>query len=97
MRIPRSILIKNKLWKIRQKTNLTDDYGNLVYGLCCYESKTLWIERAVGKKLKSQILLHEVLHGCFFELKAKLSFKEDERITQGLEEILLKSFRITPR
>ena len=85
MRLPKHINVLGKKWKVSYKWNLTDE-GIKCLGLCCHESRTIFIDRTSTKAERPQIFLHELLHAILFE--AKLT--DADSFSTEVEEIMVE-------
>jgi len=94
--IPRQRYICGNLWKIRQKKGLIYK-EKPVFGLCDPIERLILIESTLSKKYKEQCLFHEICHAVLFEMEAKLSFSENERVVESLEIQLFNLFKIVPK
>lgn len=97
MKLPKKKKIKGRVWKIREVFEPIDDDGQVCWGVCDYDNRIIYIKKTLAKDQKLATYLHEVLHASFHELGLDMTPKKDEEIVQGLEDIILRLFRIVPR
>ena len=97
MKIPRFRKLKLSTWRYKEIVNLKDDHGNKCFGLCDFESKTIYIEKRQGRKQKQDSYLHENLHAIFCEIEVGLSFDREEEVVSELCAILQHLFCIKAR
>lgn len=88
--------IKGEKWKIRQKFSLKDEKGDLCFGLCDYNSKTIYLEQDQSRGEMLDTLVHETLHAIIHELEMDLG-PLDEPLVRGITKELLRNFTIKPK
>ena len=96
MRIPKSILVHGKEWCVKYGQNLKHE-GHDAYGLCEYESRTIWICRDVDKSERPLIFLHEIFHAILYEVGVhETSINDDieEIIVGNLSEYVMENFTL---
>lgn len=96
MRVPKSILIKGKRWKVNYKWNLRDDDNHPCDGLCEYKIRTIWIDRALPKAERPQTFLHEIIHALIYELHLNTSLPSEveEVLAEGISQYLFEIFNM---
>lgn len=94
MRIPKSILVKGKRWKVAYKWNLKDDHENPCDGVCDTTNRTIFLDRALPKTERPQTFLHELIHAVVYELHLNTSFPDEveEVLAEGLSQYFLEIF-----
>jgi len=91
-RLPESIKIKGKKYKLKHVKNLKDDDGKPCMGLHDHENKVISIDKLVIGSEKRQTLLHEFFHAYLYEcniregLDSQLEEVIVEALSQGIEE-----------
>jgi len=96
VRIPKTIDVKGKLWKVEYKWNLSDE-GTLCDGLCDDTLRTIFINRATPKEQRAGIFMHELLHALYYELNLQeATFSEDveEILVENTVQFLLDKFSL---
>ena len=86
MRIPKQINVLGKKWLIKYKWNLSDEEIKCD-GLCCYRSRTIFIDRSLPKVDRPQTFLHELLHAIIYEAK----LHNADSFTVEVEEIMVET------
>lgn len=96
MRIPKTILVKGKRWKIFYKWNLMDDDGCKCDGLCEYKARVIWLDRSLLKSEKVQTFLHELVHALIYELHLNTSLpgEVEEVLAEGISQYFLEIFNM---
>lgn len=101
MKLPKSILIKGKEWKIEYKWGLRSG-SDLVDGLCDPNIRTIFIRRELLVCEKPAVFFHELVHAVLFE--AHLSYNDgwvdgliEEVICDSVSSALLENFKIRKR
>lgn len=95
--IPRKRIVQGKEWKIKQKIDLTYDDGTPILGMCDMNTRTIWIKKNMPESSKLSVLCHELTHSVFYELEVKLSFNEEERVVEAVENMLFENFNLKVR
>lgn len=94
MNIPKKIYIENHLWRVKKRRNLK--YNNTkCYGLCDYETRTLFIDSSLNGFLLKEALVHEITHALMHELKLRISYNTDEKICDSVGRTIAKLFNLT--
>jgi hypothetical protein len=93
MKIPRQIIIKGEKWKIRRKTGLKHE-KKVVWGLCDYDTRVIWLERNLSPDQLMQTWLHEFNHACIMELHVELEDDLNEVLSDGLAYIYATTFKM---
>lgn len=84
-------MINDKTWVIVYKWNLRYE-GQKLDGLCCHETKTIFIDRSLNKADKDLTFIHELIHAIINEQnikRSKLSRDVEEKIVVALSEYLI--------
>jgi hypothetical protein len=99
MTIPKTLQVYGKRWQIKTKkfpAPIDDEPGT--EGLCCKESRVIYIERTLSGEEKLNTFLHEIIHAINYELKlgqTSLSSDVEEVICQGIADFFCENFRLT--
>lgn len=68
-----------------------------VLGLTLPDTAEMWISRTIRGRLREEVVLHELLHACFTELRDRgehlLGFNHEERVVEALSPMLLEVLR----
>jgi Zn-dependent peptidase ImmA (M78 family) len=86
MRIPKSILIGNRKWKIRLSKTLIATLD--CYGVCYKDDRIIHIDSSQSKSEMEKTLVHELLHAIWPNRACKM--KLEEKLIGKLEEPLYK-------
>lgn len=87
MNIKKTYMIKGKPWKIEYKWGLKSD-GEMVDGLCEYDTRTIWLRREISRYDKIIAFLHEWGHAICHE--AHLG--EDGGVGGFAEEVVVAAY-----
>lgn len=96
MKIPTSIKIKGKRWKITHKWNLKDE-GIKCDGLCSYDERIIYLDRSLLKEDKVPTLLHEIYHALIYEIglhQTSLSLDVEEMLVENISMFMIDTFNI---
>ncbi len=85
MKIPQTIQIKGKSWKILRRWGLSLD-GKKAWGLCDASNRTIILEQGLTRDEIFPVLLHEINHAIFHELHI-------QTVELGVEEIVVEGFK----
>lgn len=99
MKIPKTIQVVNKEWRVEYKWNLRYD-GHKCDGLCCHETRTIFIDRSLSKQEKEETFLHEYLHAIIAELGIKrksLPIVLEELLVESLSQEIYEKFKLRLR
>jgi len=96
LKIPASIRIKNKVWKICRKWILKDDSGEQVDGLCDPATRTIWLAHGLNKIDLEDTFFHEYLHGIMYEYgyHNTLSLDMQENIAHNVNREIREVFAL---
>lgn len=86
MKLPKTIQVRGRPWKVLEKDVVLDEKGNVVAGACATGNNIREIEiekESVGIG-KLEIFLHEYFHGVWYETGL-----DDEEIPRWVEHIFL--------
>lgn len=93
----KKIKIKDKIWKVKHRSNLKDDDGGDVYGICVFEDREIFIRKGLSPEMHRLTLLHEFLHASLYELHICIDRDLEETIVDGLATVLLDTFDVTKK
>lgn len=96
MRIPKTILVSGHEWTVEYKWNLRYD-NQKCDGLCCHETRTIYLDRSLTKQNKITTFLHEYIHAVIAELNIKrksLPMELEELIVEALSQELVGAFKL---
>lgn len=96
MRIPKHIMIKGEKWVTKYKWNLKNDKGDLLDGMCCLDTRTIFLDRSLPKEERPQVYLHEIIHALLYELHMHLIVNDDtnELLSENLSQFIMKHFSL---
>lgn len=84
MKVPKTIKLAGKVVVIKYK-KLSD-----CYGYCDFEKNTIFLARGLNKQLKSQTLVHEVVHFINCILEKNTEVHDAEKYVGPLSELLFQ-------
>lgn len=80
---------------VRSKQKLRDNEihsdSTMLYGLTVHDRQKIYVDETVGKDIRQDTELHELLHCCFFA--AGITTANEEEIVRPLATILLDTMR----
>lgn len=97
MKLPKKKKINGKVWRITQVEQPVGEDGEIAWGVCDYNTRTIFIKSRLAKEDKLATYLHEILHASFHEIGLELGYHKDEKTVQQLESIISKLFKLTPK
>jgi len=95
MKMPESIKIGWRKYKITEDEKKCNKRGQDVYAEIIYEENSIYVYEKLDNANKKVSLLHEILHGIGYMIGNK-SFREDEEIITSLSENLYHVFKDNP-
>lgn len=87
MRLPRSVTIEGKRWRVVRKPL----FRRGLVGLCVHRKREIWICTAVPRSELREVFLHEVMHACLPEPFARRT--EEAMVTR----LAARLVRVLPR
>lgn len=90
----KKIKIGYRDYKIKEKNNLIVD-GEECYGMIETDKEIITLNKRLDKKLKTETLIHEVVHGISEMYEADLTEDQVNRISKGLY-IVLRDNKLIP-
>lgn len=97
MKLPKKKKIEGKIWRISQVEQPVNDDGEICWGVCDYNTRTIFIKARLAKEEKLKTYLHEILHAALHEIGLELGYSRDEITVQKLENIICRLFRLQPK
>lgn len=94
MKIPRSILVLGDKYKIKEKKKVFLN-GNQVAGLCCFYSKTIYVDSTLPKDEKFRVFLHELAHAAYAAIGCDqvLNSNENEIMAQSIATFIHQTIK----
>jgi len=91
----KSIIIKNKKWKIRLKSRIVFE-GYECNGLCTFKKRTIDIKKGLTDSKYTSVLIHELVHAIIFEygLDDAMEISLEEVLCDAIESEFMKLFDI---
>lgn len=89
MKIPKTIDIYGKPFKIKFQEDLTDEFGTPCDGII--DKETIYINTYLKEKDKKEVLIQSILHELFHGVIRRLGLKQ-ANFSDDLEEIICDSF-----
>lgn len=86
-RLPRTLMLAGKRWRVRIVRDLVNDDGEDVEGLCFKERRVIMIDADQTPVERASTLVHEVIHALFPE--GVVGYRTEERIVAALEAPIL--------
>lgn len=92
MKIPSSINVLGKKWKVKRLKTCHDSDGKIVDGTACFKDKTITLTKDAPNEI--EIFIHEWLHAIWFEsgiedeLPDKLKFLEHWAIIPAARDMV---------
>ena len=94
VKIPKSVKIKDQVWKIKFVSKLQDDSGDDCLGLCDFSERVILMLKGQSKSAEAQTFMHEIIHASFYELHVVIPEEIEEVLCDGLGYILTNSFSV---
>lgn len=92
MKIRQEYTIKGQSWKVKRKSKLIHN-GSECYGLCEYESRTIYLERGLKGKKLIETFLHEYIHAVLYEMHLDVGEVIEEAVANGISIAITDLFR----
>lgn len=87
MRLPKSIRIFGKKFRINVQNNLKDDEGNQVLGLFDPSRSVIHLDKDQDRKEMMHTLIHELCHAVCWRVSIRQS-----NLSEELEELIVDTF-----
>lgn len=94
LNIPENVKIGWRNYTVAQGEHRAGDNGGDLYGQIEYEKRQIFLYEKIDTDEKSVTLLHEMLHGIFFNMGNAL--REDENFVTALAENLYQVIKENP-
>lgn len=96
MKIPKKLLIGDRLYRIKNKLMFVNLFDSDISGNINYNTNIMKIKKVKDNKTEEDIFFHEVTHGILKELEFNhpkiVKFRNDEEFVQEMGLILRKIF-----
>lgn len=89
MKIPRSVIISGKKWKIVLKKELRNDGTETIMGLCDSGTRTIYLDSSLEKNDLALTFWHEFTHAVLSE--AHISSNSSAGLAEIVEEVICES------
>jgi len=94
MKLPKTIVIKGKTWRVFRRWGLTLN-GHKVYGLCDAEERIIVLDNCLTRDEVLKTFLHELNHAILHELGVwTLNADFEEVIVEGFADVYTDLFKI---
>jgi hypothetical protein len=87
-KLPESVLINHRVYKLVIKDDLRNDDDEKLYGQIDYESREIRIKTDIPEDITRSALLHEIIHGLAYAAGDVLSESQVTMLGIGLHDVL---------
>lgn len=91
--IPKEVIIKDSVWKIKFKRDLGSDGDRIIEGLCIPDEKAIFIRQGQTLDERIDTYLHELIHAIEFEYNFRLKHKHVYKLSEALVQIFCDNIK----
>lgn len=92
MKLPKSLVIGDSIWKIERKRLRESHYGKEVIGLCDPMTQTIIIKTGLKPREALDTLVHECLHAIEDEYDLKIDHALIHSLESKISQLLIDNF-----
>ena len=92
-KIPKLILIEGMLWKVKRVKSLHHN-NKKCHGICDYNRREILVDSNIRGEVLMETMVHEITHALIHDLKIRLNFKNDEKLSDGVGRIMAQLFHL---
>jgi hypothetical protein len=96
MKIPSTVKIGWRIYKIEMVEERRDEKGNLLNGEIDFTNHIIYIDKNISEDEKEVTFLHEVRHGIFYG-QGHLKWSENEELVSAVSEGSLQLMKDNPK
>lgn len=97
-KIPKKVLIKGHLWKIRKLKKVIHEDGEECRGIADHSNRTITIEKGMPAQEELSVFLHEMIHAALAEAHlhegSGLSGQVEEIVCDAVADMLVGCFNV---
>ena len=80
-------------YKIKYKRVIKESEPGICEGIIVYRKQTIYLKKRLGKEIRNETLIHEMVHGILTHI-GKGELANDEEFVQLLAHCIYQSFKI---
>jgi len=97
-KIPKKLLIKGKLWKIRKLKKVVHQDGEVCRGLADFDVRLISLEKGLDPQEEIAVLIHELVHAALHEAhlspNSGLSADAEEIVCDAVADMITECFNL---
>ena len=80
-------------YRIKYKRVINESEPGIGEGLIIYRKQTIYLRKKLGKQIREETLIHEMVHGILIHI-GKSELANDEEFVQMLAHCIYQSFKV---